>query len=55
MQMCAIVMGANPACEIFTSYDRLLMTSIRVDFAANSYPFLDDTQGNEPTRERAKE
>ena len=55
MQMCALVMGANPACEIFTSYDRLLMRSIRVDYAANSYPFLDDTQGNEPTRERAKE
>ena len=31
------------------------MTSFRTDFAVNSYHFLDDIQGNEPTRERAKE
>ena len=52
--MKALVMGLNPACEIFTSLDRLVITSFRRrDFGAKVYPFLDDTTGNESTKERA--
>ena len=53
MRMKALVMGLNPACEIFTSLDRLVITSFRRDFGAKVYPFLDDTTGNEKTREQA--
>ena len=46
MRMLALAMGLNPACEIFTSFDKLLTKNFREN-GANIYPFLDDLTGAE--------
>ena len=47
MRMLALAMGLNPACEIFTSFDKLLTKNFRENLGANIYPFLDDLTGAE--------
>lgn len=53
MIMTAMVMGLNPACETFTSLDRLFITRFRTSMGVNLYPYLDDTSGNDRSRSRA--
>ena len=45
MRMLALPMGLNPACEIFTSFDKLLIKNFRSELGAHLYPFLDDLTG----------
>ena len=47
MRMLALAMGLNPACEIFTSFDKLRTKNFRENLGANIYPFLDDLTGAE--------
>ncbi len=47
MIMTGMPMGLSPACELYTSHDKLLVTSCRRDFGANILPMLDDTSGNQ--------
>ena len=56
MRMLALAMGLNPACEIFTSFDRLLTRNFRENLGAHLYPFIDDltgAAGGEKAQERA--
>ena len=45
--MLALAMGLNPACEIFTSFDKLPTRNFHEELRAHVYPFLEDLTGAE--------
>ena len=53
MEMQALAMGCNPAPEIFTSFDRILIRKWRTKDALNLYPYMDDTTGSSGSRDEA--
>ena len=53
MEMQALAMGCNPAPEIFTSFDKILIQKWRTMDALNMYPYMDDTTGSSSSQEEA--